>query len=182
MQVLGDDLKAKPRLNKKWGGIDVNIGGYWGEIYDKKLPDRDYSEFKPVRDYSTEYGLKHQTHFCLDSAILTAAARQALRIVCAKYLTLFTSDESKLVIKGYADTLGTNPHNDKLSNFRAFNTLSAIKDILGVKFPNNMEAVAVGLGEIPAHLAGNLDQTPDPKWRRVDVFLNGHVVISLQTR
>ena len=157
----------------------INLGGLRGDIYEKKLPDKDYSKFAPIIDYSTVYGLKEDVHFCLDSAILTEDGRQALRIISANYLPAFMSPDSTLEIVGHADRLDTPKNNYDLSKWRAENTKQAIIDILGNRFMIK-KVNTWGEGETQAAKV-DPDQTPNPQYRRVDISLNSRLIISLRS-
>lgn len=161
MDVHGTDVDIGVHGGKKSKLDFVNLGGLWGEIYEKTLPDKDYSKFSPVTDYSTTYGLKEDVHFCLDSAILTEDGRQALRIICANYLPAFLNPDSTIEIVGHTDTLAPEKYNYDLSTWRAKNTKQAIIDTLGSKLLIK-KINAWGEGEKQAAMA-DPDQTPNPK-------------------
>jgi subtilisin family serine protease/outer membrane protein OmpA-like peptidoglycan-associated protein len=181
MDVLGEQVKLKLNLSKKFKLDIVNLGGLWGEIYSKNLPDKDYSKFVPVTDYSATYGLKDDVHFCLDSALLTEDARQALRIMCANEMYLWMSPTTNLTIYGHTDRSAGADYNLKLSDQRARNTLQAIRDILGDKFAIPETQIKLeGKGETEAMKDGRPDKEFNPKYRRVDVILNTRLVITLK--
>jgi outer membrane protein OmpA-like peptidoglycan-associated protein len=69
-------------------------------------------------------------HFCFDSALLTPAARQSVRIGAALWRPFLTSPHSTMSIVGYADKAGSGEYNRMLSLRRAKNTLSAFRDVL----------------------------------------------------
>jgi len=179
MDVQNTELDIGMHGSTKFTLDLVNLGGLRGEIFDKKLPYKDYSKFSPVVDYSAVFGTKEDIHFCLDSAILTEDGRQALRIICANYLPAFINPDSKLDIVGHADRLGTPLYNYELSKFRAENTKKAIVDILGSKLAF-MKINPWGEGESKAAII-DPPQTPNPQYRRVDIYLNSKLIISLQS-
>ena len=55
MTVLGTDLTANLKLDDKFKLDVINLGGLWGEIYSKDLPDKDYSKCVPITDYMGAY-------------------------------------------------------------------------------------------------------------------------------
>lgn len=77
---------------------------------------------------------------------------------------------------GHADSVGIAGYNLSLSRNRAENTVQAIRDILGNNF--RVKHLAIPVSEFAARLSGKNEQ-PDPRFRRVDVFLNGHLVLTL---
>jgi outer membrane protein OmpA-like peptidoglycan-associated protein len=134
-------------------------------------------------DVSVTRALSSQTHFCLGSDRLTEAAVQALRIMCARELPLLMSPQSYLLVIGHADTLGRGHYdNEGLSRRRAENTIQAARDILGGKFQirndgAHIQTIAAG-DKLAAEEAGK-KPTPAPKHRRVQVFLNSVLVLTL---
>jgi len=181
------DLKLeKPKL------ILLKVGGkaIFGTIGDKKFPDFDATKSIAITDYAADYNLRDDAHFCLGSALLTEDARQALRIVCANELVAFSSPTSTLEVIGHTDLVDTADRNLTLSLFRSENTVQAIKDILGSSFKiPDTRIKSSGKGENEAFKNSGLPQKfkdirlhekPDPKYRRVDIFLNSRLVISLK--
>ncbi|MBI4523810.1 MAG: OmpA family protein [Deltaproteobacteria bacterium] len=172
-----DSGKTKPQK------FDVSIGpgGALGKISDKSFPAIDYSTAQVKTDYSVEYGLARDLHFCLDSALLTEDARQAVRILCANELAAFMSASSHLTIYGHTDRSGTYEHNRTLSALRAENTLQAIKDVLGFKFKiSDRNIVLSGKGESEAKRDNRPENEVNPKYRRVDIILNSRLVLTLK--
>lgn len=196
MTVLGTDASAELNLTVEDKSIKldlkekfhldlINLGGLWGEIYSKDLPDKDYSKFVPITDYAAAYQLQDDLHFCLGSAALTEDARQALRIVCANELAEFMSTDTSLRIVGHTDRVDNETRNYELSKMRANNTLVAIRDILGDRFqiPDDPAHLTLeGKGEEEAAKAQPNGRKPDPRFRRVDVFLNSRLVFSLKAQ
>jgi outer membrane protein OmpA-like peptidoglycan-associated protein len=70
------------------------------------------------------------THFCFGSSLLTAAARQLLRVVCADQLAALDSPTTRIWIIGHTDRPDPDDRNMKLSLQRAKNVETALKDIL----------------------------------------------------
>jgi subtilisin family serine protease/outer membrane protein OmpA-like peptidoglycan-associated protein len=185
MTVLGTDLSANLKLDDKFKLDVINLGGLWGEIYSKDLPDKDYSKFVSTTNYVADYKLQDDVHFCLGSSLLTEDARQALRIVCAHELAGFMSPDSTLKIVGHTDRVDTEARNYELSEMRAKNSLVVIRDVLGSSFqiPDDpAHLIHEGKGEEEAAKAQPNGQNPDPRFRRVDIFLNSRLVFSLKAK
>jgi outer membrane protein OmpA-like peptidoglycan-associated protein len=121
------------------------------------------------------------THFCNDSALLTPAARQLLRFVCADQLAALGSQASQIIIIGHTDRPDTDLRNDELSRLRAGNVQKALCDILGpaLKVPPD-RILCLGFGEWVARLKLHPDRLRNPADRRVDVTINGVLVASLK--
>jgi outer membrane protein OmpA-like peptidoglycan-associated protein len=174
-------------------GLDVGVSVLWGTISESgsildrlKLKSVQPKDLDLSRDLQTDVSvvrsLDTQVHFCLDDDQPTAAAIQALRIVCARELPLFMTPDSYLVIVGHADTLGSEEHNKDLSQRRADNTLQAIRNILGKKFKIEDDGThirKVARGEELAAKESPTKETPAPKHRRVQIFLNSVLVLTL---
>jgi outer membrane protein OmpA-like peptidoglycan-associated protein len=181
-------------------GLDVtepslSLDALFGEIFTKNFKGYDASRATVKTDYAVQYGLQEDTHFCLGSAFLTEDARQALRIVCANELSGFRSPTSKLEITGHTDRVDTEKRhitpaetgmtkeqrNVFLSELRTKNTLQAIRDILGNDFKIPAPLITLtGKGEAEAKRDHRPNNKPDPRYRRVDVFLNSRLLISLR--
>jgi subtilisin family serine protease/outer membrane protein OmpA-like peptidoglycan-associated protein len=121
------------------------------------------------------------THFCFGSSLLTPAARQLLRFVCADQLAALDSEASQIIIIGHTDRPDTDLRNDELSRLRAENVRTALCDILGpaLKVPSD-RILWMGLGELVARLKLRPDRLRNPADRRVDVLINGTLVASLK--
>jgi outer membrane protein OmpA-like peptidoglycan-associated protein len=160
---------------------DLTVSALFGSIGEpfwmvRKLPVIDASTPVVVQKADIDVTGRQRLHFCFDSAILTSAARQSLRQMCTDYLPVFLNPQTQLVVVGHADSVGTAGYNLPLSRNRAENTVQAIRDILGNKF--QVKHLAIPASELVARLGGK-NQQPDPRFRRVDVFLNGHLVLTL---
>jgi outer membrane protein OmpA-like peptidoglycan-associated protein len=143
----------------------------------KPLDDIDLSK-KWVNDEVIERTLGAELHFCLDRDTLTDEGRQALRLLCARELPALSTPGASLVVVGHADTLGKASYNFDLSKRRADKVVEAMKDILGPKL--RIKNVATyGMGEIQAYLAAKGKTKPAPEHRRVEIFLNAKLVLSL---
>ena len=119
-------------------------------------------------------------HFCFDSALLTPAARQLLRFVCADQLAALGSEGSQILIVGHTDRPDTDLRNVELSRLRAENVRRALGDILGTALKVPPERILVlGLGELVARFKLRPEQLRNPADRRVDVIVNGTLVAGL---
>ena len=178
MDVGYTNVKLKPKLKApKAGGKALPFG----TIRDKSFPGYTAATAFVKTDYSADYKLQNDVHFCLGSAVLTEDARQALRIVCANELVAFSSPESTLTIIGHTDRVDKDERNLTLSALRADNTLQAIRDILGTSFKIPDKNIGIsGRGENEAIRDVRPDEKPDPKYRRVDVYLDARLIISLK--
>lgn len=184
MAVTFTDVGFKIPTEKPKGRIDFipkpDLGGFWGKIHSKSFPDIDYTTIQVKSDHAVDSGLTQDVHFCLDGAILTEDARQALRIMCANELAAFMSPASRLTINGHTDRIDTPVRNMELSNMRVQNTYLAIKDILGARLAiDPANTVLSGKGETDAIRDNRPDGEINPNYRRVDVILNGRLVLVL---
>lgn len=191
MQIFGSGYL--PPMDVGYTDVDAKVlkpkvpkaGGKalpFGKIWKKDFKDFDATKSIAITDYAGAYNLKDDTHFCLGSAVLTEDARQALRIACANELVAFSSPTTTLSIIGHTDRVDTSERNLTLSALRAENTLQAIKDILGAnyKIPDSNIKELSGKGENEAIKDNRPDNKPEPKYRRVDVFLDTRLIISLK--
>jgi outer membrane protein OmpA-like peptidoglycan-associated protein len=160
--------------------LGVSLGYIFKPGEDLKKVNADYVIQK--YDYSADAGVDKSIHFPLGSALLTKDGRQALHVFCATELASLMSTGSRLVIDGHADRLDTKERNIELSELRAKNTFQAIKDILGDKFKIPEGNVIIrGLGEHDAEKAGDKDETPNPKWRKIEIVLNSRLLVALNS-
>lgn len=183
---LAPNISLHPtQKNLGLGEVDFEIGpaGYLGKVRDRAFPAIDYTTFTVKTDYAVAYDLTRQVHFCLDSAILSAEARRAVRVMCANELPALGSATSHLTVNGHTDRIQTVEYNRELSQLRADNTMQAIRDVLGGRFgiPDSNVHVA-GLGEELATKDGRPDGEIYPKYRRVDIILNGRLVLTLSAQ
>jgi outer membrane protein OmpA-like peptidoglycan-associated protein len=175
--------KAKPRP-----GWDVIVGKVSRRHpYNKTDVSTPYpSDKNVIGDLSKPF------HFYFDSAVLTPAGRQLLRVVCADYLAALTDPDAKIMLVGHTDQ--PNPprkpqYNPSLSELRAKNVKLAIKDlfvppggILGVDPDKDIRTL--GLGELQATLAEMLglgrgklgEHEKNPAYRRVDLIVDATLV------
>lgn len=183
LKIGEEGIKEKGKVTPK-GLIkpDLTVSALFGEIGGpfwrlKKFQLIDDSTPVVVQKVDIDVTGRQRAHFCYDSAILTSAGRDSLRQLCAEYLPLFLSPETQLVVVGHTDSKGTVGYNLSLSRNRADNTLQAIRDILGNKF--QAKYLAIPMSELAARMGGKNKQL-DPRFRRVDIFLNGHLVLTLR--
>jgi flagellar motor protein MotB len=181
LKSLRKGLKALKDFRLE-AGAGIDLSGSWGRIGSKPFSDVDYSTGSVNADYAVDYKLNNDIHFCLDSAWLTEDARQALRILCANELRAFMSPMSFLKIVGHTDRSGPKKdkeeYNRKLSDLRAKNTLQAIRDILGNSFAIPHPARVKVFGEGESEAKKDLKEV-NPRYRRVDINLNGRLVLTL---
>jgi outer membrane protein OmpA-like peptidoglycan-associated protein len=120
-------------------------------------------------------------HFCFDSALLTPAARQLLRVVCSDQLAALASPTSQVFIVGHTDRVGTLARNQELSDLRAKNVRTALKDILGpaLKVPDSAIRT-LGVGEWGAILNLLPNEVRNPEDRRVDLWVNARLVATFR--
>lgn len=176
--------KIKDKLLKLL--LTIDLGGVWGKVLKRSFSKIDYSTAMIKTDYAAEYQFNKSVHFCLDSALLTPAARQALRIMCAIEQAAFQSPTSHLTIIAHTDCSGPKDHvnyNIRLSNLRAQNTLQAIRDILGTKYAIHKDnEIVKGEGEALAAKETNCKPEFNSFYRRVDIILNRRLVLTLKTK
>lgn len=178
-----DDKKEEKKKKKKSGwkeflfdvggpGVQMSRGSIHKKIsYDVNVPDPIASEFPK------EYGINTTNYFRHDDGTLTPGGIDIVGRMCAEELAAFSNPESIVQVKGHADSTGDKDYNLALSAVRAANTMQAIEDRLGNKLKAKVEKVS-GHGETEANIAG--EENKKAAWRRrVDVIINGRVVLSL---
>lgn len=182
---LGPDITLKPKPGGAKLDLKLSLGpaGHLGKIRKKPFPDVDYTTFTVRTDHAVAYGLTKDVHFCLDSASLSAEARQAVRVMCANELAAFVSPNTHLTINAHTDRSASPDYNRTLSALRAENTRQVIQDVLGPKFGIAEGNVTLrGMGESEATAAGRPDGERNPKYRRVDVILDARLVLTLNAQ
>jgi outer membrane protein OmpA-like peptidoglycan-associated protein len=125
----------------------------------------------------TTYQGDGKAHFKHDSALLTPGAVNLIRKLCANEMFLLMSPKTTVTITGHTDMSGTDKHNEGLSKNRAANVRQKIIDICG----NKINAVI----DKPLYKGAELAKKDparkqyDPRYRRVDITINGTLVLSL---
>ena len=164
----------------KRGGIGAEFTMAFGAILDPaEDPKNDYTR-KPV---TYTLGIRKQesanVHFKFGSAILETMGKALVRSFCAVWLRWVDSPESQLTVIGHADSVDSPERNRDLSRMRAQNVIQAMKDVLGPKLriPES-RIIAQAWGECDAYFHGEEDSR-NRKFRRVDVALDGHCVLTL---
>ncbi len=179
-------LKGADALREGLGG---EYSFTWGRIYDldTDLSEIDYS--RPMkhseRVVTTRTG--DNVHFEFGSALLKGAGRYQVRVLCAIWLRWLESARSTLRIVGHADTVDTKRRNDELSLMRATNVVRAIEGILGPKLAiPDIKPLGLGKQEADEDKAAReravghrLRDTPDVRFRKVEIELNGQCVLVL---
>lgn len=166
-------------------GIGLGPALLFGEVFAdgqelKKRVDRIAIRERKVR-LDTSYGSAGLVHFGFDQATLTDEGRQALREMLATHLAVFRNPTSVLQIDGHASPKGDPKYNTALSLRRAINVLQAIDDILGQDFGIKDDNVTVrGWGEEHSSKALKDKNVDSADWRRVDIELDGKLVMTLK--
>jgi len=171
---------GKPKIGKGWDALVGHVT--------RKTPDAIIDFSKPFPGSQKVLGnLDSTPHFCFDSALLTPAARQFLRYVCADRLAVLTSDATQIVTVGHTDRPADSAYNLRLSELRAKNVAKAMKDILGDVLPIRWEDIhAIGLGEVAAVVLDLLkaradeENVPRPEYRYVDLLIDFSLVARLR--
>ena len=169
--------KKKPKISIS-GELTMGLG----RVFSKKTTTRiKFPKIKTETDYTVIYEDLRRVHFGFNSAFLNSDARQALRVMCAQELPALMSPTSLLTITAHTDRKGKRKANLTLSALRAANTQQGIEDILGkrLKIPVR-RIIPKGRGEEEARRAGDRDDTRNLDRRRVDVILNGRLVLRLR--
>lgn len=118
-----------------------------------------------------------KAHFKHDSALLTTGAANLLRKLCSNEMSLLMSPRTTVAITGHTDMSGTDKYNEGLSKNRAENVRRKIHDICGNKIKAKIgEPIYKGAALAKKDPAKKLR---DPRYRRVDIEINGVIVLSL---
>jgi len=171
---------GKPKIGKGWDALVGRVS--------RKTPDAIIDFSKPFPGSKNVVGnLDSATHFCFDSALLTPAARQFLRFICADRLAVLSSPKTKIMIIGHTDRPADYGYNQRLSERRAQNVRLALKDILdGVLQIPIKDIPALGLSEMEAIITDllksrvNEENVPRPEYRRVDLLIDFSLVASFR--
>jgi flagellar motor protein MotB len=135
--------------------------------------------------YEVHSEKKQDCHFKIGSSIVEG--RIGIRRFCALWLPWLTSPDSQLEIIGYADGLGytdrrdESKRNQELSEMRAKNIQSVLKDILGDHLAiKSIQTKGMGdsyaLEQDNPRYTSRLVRRANREHRRVDVLLDGKCV------
>lgn len=167
------------------GEIGLHIGAeaglQWGYMGGSKAEVINYaSKVNPVKSaVPVEAGTK--IFFPINDPSLTDEGREVVKELSALNLSLIGNKDTKLQIDGYTSTTGSDARNDLLSQLRAQNTLQAIKDVTNDRFliPEGNITI-IGHGKKGAKDSGDEEGKENPDWRKVEVRLNGQLVLSME--
>jgi outer membrane protein OmpA-like peptidoglycan-associated protein len=154
-----------------------SLSFYRGEINTKTISTMITSVPLPSQ-FDANYQMQSTTYFQHDSALLSPAGMEAVGRMCAEEIVALSDPHSKLEIVGYADASGEEKYNKQLSEYRAINALTAIKDRMGSKLKITISP-PVGLGEEEANKKYGQYTEKNAWLRRVIVTINGRAVLSL---
>jgi outer membrane protein OmpA-like peptidoglycan-associated protein len=165
--------QGKPKIKVRAEGMVGSVSRRTNKLIDLSTP---FPASKKVTG-----SLVAATHFCFGSSLLTPAARQLLRVVCADQLAALDSPKSYVTIIGHTDRPDTDSRNRELSVLRAQNVKTALTDILGNALkvpPDNIRAL--GFGEWLAMFKLHSNLVRNPADRRVDLLINGSLVATFR--
>lgn len=162
-------------------GLNIELSGAVGYVFPAGQTKPEKYTVPDETKYEASVKIEEAVHFPFSWETLTEEARQKIRILAAKELALFRSGQPKLYFVGHADRVDEPEWNKALSHCRAFNAYQALRDALGDNFRYNpdKEPERYGLGELGATLAKDKDNVQNPNWRRVDIYVNGRLVVRL---
>ncbi|HMA95197.1 MAG TPA: hypothetical protein VKP30_21055, partial [Polyangiaceae bacterium] len=162
-------------------GLNVELSGAVGYVFPAGQTKPAKYTVPDETKYEASVKIEQAVHFPFSWETLTEEARQKIRILAAKELALFRSGQPKLCFVGHADRVDEPEWNKALSHCRAFNAYQALRDALGDNYHYNpdKEPERYGLGELGATLAKDKDNVQNPNWRRVDIYVNGRLVVQL---
>jgi hypothetical protein len=101
-----------------------------------------------------------------------------LGMFCADELRCLLDQRCSLAVDGYTDPKGSEQSNKDLSEWRAQNVVQAVMEIVGDGRLQAKLGVPEGHGEGPARRELP-DRADDPTWRKVNVTLDGSVLLQL---
>jgi outer membrane protein OmpA-like peptidoglycan-associated protein len=155
-------------------------GGATGHIFSSNEEAIRHAQQMREIQAQSQYNIRSDIHFVVNDPGLTADGMDTIRQMCATHLLAFQNPQSTLAVDGYTSTTGSTSHNQRLSELRAQNTLQYIRDVIGDQIAIPQDQVrATGHGETAARDAGIADNVEDEAWRKVEVRLNGRVVLTL---
>jgi flagellar motor protein MotB len=154
----------------------VAIGSIWK---DGALPvPRDVIKYGNEETVlKTAYQGDGRAHFKHDSALLTSGAENLIRKLCANEMYLLLSPKTVITITGHTDMSGTDKYNEGLSKNRANNVKQKIIDVCGTKIKADIKEPLYKGEELAKK--DPLKKYRDPRFRRVDITINGQLVLSL---
>jgi len=121
---------------------------------------------------------KKQIHYCTNDAQLTEDAKRFIATVAALELPALQSSAATFEIKGYADREGKAGDNEVLALARAANVGTHLFDLLTVQQDRGLIEAKIktfGKGEF----VHGPDHVSNPNFRRVEMVLNGTMVLVL---
>jgi outer membrane protein OmpA-like peptidoglycan-associated protein len=161
-------------------GFEATVSVGYGNIW----KDGDFPAPQGVIRYGNEqtllkkiYQESTQAHFKHDSALLTEGGSNLIRKMCANELFILMSSKTIVKIIAHTDRSGDDKYNLQLSENRALNVRQRMYDICGVNLKAYIDFR--GEGEALAKKEGVRDGTIFPKYRHVDIEINGTIVLSL---
>ena len=175
-------VEPKPHQEERESAVGVEatgsvaIGSIWK---DSPLPaPKDVIKYGNEETVlKTAYQGDGRAHFKHDSALLTSAAENLIRKLCANEMFLLMSPKTVITITGHTDMSGTDKYNEGLSKNRAHNVKQKIIDICGAKIKDLIKE-PIYKGEELAK-KDPAKKYYDPRYRRVDIDINGQIVLSL---
>jgi|GEM_PF-3236836 len=155
------------------------------------IPEDDAEMPLVGRDVTATPRLQSERAFCFefDSEILTDEGREELGVYLAQYLAAFQSAHNTLRLEGHTSRAGSCFHNEVLSVRRCQFTAQTILDILGPACRIPLRRVPdgnggcirlYGFGETQARDLGVAEGLDEAIFRRVDIGLNGSIVVRLR--
>ena len=181
---LGDLSKLNFKIagSKKFSlgaSADVTLVGL-GNIKEVKDNSVVSSQLVPHGNNHTEYKKSYKNtesvHFKHNGAELSKGALNLIRRLCATELALFVEASTEIKIIGHTDSVGDITQNKKLSAARASNVESFIQNNMGNKLEAKLDAIFKGESE---ENKKGIDNIRNPRARRVDIEINGVVVLTL---
>jgi outer membrane protein OmpA-like peptidoglycan-associated protein len=160
-------------------GAGAGFSEFVGTVFKPGESPRQVFDMPKSTPHEGSASSAQSVHFPFGIAELTDEGRRLLRVTAAQELSMFRAGRATLIVEAHADRVDTEKFNKVLTDVRAFNTVLALKDILGKSYKVAKEE-KVGLGESEAIAAGDKDNTENPTQRRADVTLNGRVVVQLR--
>jgi outer membrane protein OmpA-like peptidoglycan-associated protein len=175
-------ILALDELKEERTDYGAEFNANWGRIFDLDhvFVEEDFTRRRSRIDYAVRKIAKDETYFDFGCAPLTNTGRTHLRQFAAAWLPWLESAESNLKIVGHADTVDTLEFNKMLSELRAINVRQALRDILGAHLAiPDAHIEWEGQGKEEALRMGLPDKTKIFGARRVDVYLNGRLVVAV---